>query len=312
MKRTWRRVLTLAVLAFLAFPAAALDAAPEDDFDVSLEMVSPTAVAGEDVRLRVTLHALAGKNFVPAMIDASCFRIEVGDGKILTPRKEGLKTTPVGLGGDFTISRTVNVGDLLDIEGQKKVKAWWEHGNLASDKITFRVFQWPLDRVEALIETELGDMVAEFFPDKAPRTVANFVGLSMEGFYDGLTFHRVVPGFMIQGGCPNGDGTGDPGYSIDAEFNDTAHERGVLSMARGGNDVNSAGCQFFIMHGDAPGLDWQYTAFGQLVSGYETLDEIAGVETTVNPYNARERSKPVTPPKILRITVRLKPGLEKK
>jgi len=282
-----------------------------DDFDVSLDMVSPTAVAGKDVRLRVTLKALSGEDFVPAMLDAACFRIDLGGGEILTPRKEGLKKTPVGLGGDFSISRTVNVGDVLSIEGQKKVKAWWEYGGLASDKISFRVFQWSLDRVEALIETEQGDMVAEFFPDKAPRTVANFIGLSMEGFYDGLTFHRVIPGFMIQGGCPNGDGTGDPGYSLKAEFNDTPHVRGVLSMARSGADINSAGCQFFIMHGEAPALDGQYTAFGRLASGGETLDRIASVETAANPYNARERSSPVTPPKILKITVRLKPGREK-
>jgi cyclophilin family peptidyl-prolyl cis-trans isomerase len=278
-----------------------------EDYEVSLEMISPTAVAGGDVRLRITLQAKSGKDFVPAMLDASCFKIDLGGGKVLSPRKEGLKRTPVDLGGDFSISRAVNVGDLLEIEGHRKVKAWWDYGTLSSDKITFRVFQWPLDAVEAVIETEEGDMVAEFFPDKAPRTVANFVGLSMEGFYDGLTFHRVMPGFMIQGGCPNGDGTGDPGYSIEAEFNDTPHERGVLSMARG-NEPDSAGCQFFVMHGDAPGLDWQYTAFGRLVSGLDTLDRIAAVETAVNPYNAREKSKPLKPPKILKVTVRLKEG----
>jgi peptidyl-prolyl cis-trans isomerase B (cyclophilin B) len=275
-------------------------------------MVSPTAVAGSDVRLHVTLESKGGDDFVPAMVDAACFRIELSDGKILTPRKEGLKKTPVGLGGDFTVSRTVNVGDIVTVEGQKRIKAWWEYGEMASKKITFRTFEWPLDKVEAVIETELGDMVAEFFPDKAPRTVANFIGLSMEGFYDGLTFHRVVPGFMIQGGCPNGDGTGDPGYSLDAEFNDTSHQRGVLSMARGGQDINSAGCQFFIMHGDGPGLDWQYTAFGRLVSGMDTLDKIATVETSVNPYNPREKSSPVTPPKILKISVRLKEGADSK
>ena len=309
--RTISLLFLLFTLATTQLAAAEPPGAAEgsEDFEASLEMVSPTAVAGKDVRLRISLRAKSGKDFVPAMLDASCFKIDLGGGKVFTPPKEGLKKTPVDLGGDFSVSRAVNVGDLLEIEGHKRVKAWWDYGALASEKISFRVFQWPLDTVEAVIETEEGDMVVEFYPDKAPRTVANFIGLSMEGFYDGLAFHRVIPGFMIQGGCPNGDGTGDPGYSIKAEFNDIPHERGVLSMARG-NDPDSAGCQFFVMHGEAPGLDGKYTAFGRLVSGLETLDRIASVETAANPYNAREKSRPVRPPKINKVTVRLKKGLQ--
>lgn len=124
----------------------------------------------------------------------------------------------------------------------------------------------------------------ELYPDKAPITVANFEKLVKEGFYDGLTFHRVISGFMIQGGCPKGDGTGGPEEKIKGEFaangvpNDIKHVRGVISMARSKNP-DSAGSQFFIMHKDAPHLDGQYAAFGKVVEGIETVDEIAAVKT---------------------------------
>ncbi len=124
----------------------------------------------------------------------------------------------------------------------------------------------------------------ELYPEIAPKTVANFEKLVKEGFYNGLTFHRVIPGFMIQGGCPLGTGTGGPGYQIQGEFaangvkNDLKHVRGVISMARA-MDPNSAGSQFFIMHMDAPHLDGQYAAFGKVIEGMDVVDEIAAVET---------------------------------
>ena len=127
-------------------------------------------------------------------------------------------------------------------------------------------------------------MEAELYPEVAPKTVENFVKLINEKFYDGLIFHRVISGFMIQGGCPNGTGMGGPGYTIDGEFtsngfkNDLKHERGILSMARA-MDPNSAGSQFFIMHQDSPHLDGQYESFGKLTDGFDTLDEIAGTKT---------------------------------
>lgn len=136
-----------------------------------------------------------------------------------------------------------------------------------------------------VIEMENGKTIKlELYPDKAPITVANFEKLVREGFYDGLTFHRVISGFMIQGGCPNGDGTGGPEEKIKGEFaangvpNDIKHVRGVISMARSKNP-DSAGSQFFIMHKDAPHLDGQYAAFGKVVEGIETVDEIAAVKT---------------------------------
>ena len=132
------------------------------------------------------------------------------------------------------------------------------------------------------IEMESGAvMTGELYPELAPNTVNNFIELANSGFYDGLIFHRVIPGFMIQGGCPQGTGTGGPGYSIKGEFaangfkNDLKHERGVLSMARA-MDPNSAGSQFFIMVANAPHLDGQYAAFGKITEGMEVADAIVG------------------------------------
>ncbi len=139
----------------------------------------------------------------------------------------------------------------------------------------------------ALIKTSEGEMVAEFWPEVAPKTVENFKKLASSGFYDGTAFHRVIKGFMIQGGDPltkdeskqSRWGTGDPGYKVPAEFNKKSHERGVLSMARS-QDPNSAGSQFFICHGTPKFLDGQYTAFGKLIKGDDVLEKIAATPTT--------------------------------
>ena len=145
----------------------------------------------------------------------------------------------------------------------------------------------------AVISTDHGDIKIEFWPEVAPKTVENFKKLATEGFYDGTAFHRVIKGFMIQGGCPNTKagakgipGTGDPGYKVKAEFNDRSHTRGVISMARS-QHPDSAGCQFFICHGNAAFLDRQYTAFGKLVAGDEVLEKIATCATS-----GPERSTP--------------------
>lgn len=149
----------------------------------------------------------------------------------------------------------------------------------------------------AVINTTAGTMVVEFWPDVAPNTVANFKKLAGKGFYDGTCFHRIIKGFMVQGGDPltkdaskeNAWGTGGPGYSIKAEFNNKSHQRGVLSMARS-SDPDSAGSQFFICDGDASFLDHQYTAFGHLIKGEDVLEKIAG--TPVGPGGMGENSKP--------------------
>ncbi len=161
----------------------------------------------------------------------------------------------------------------------------------------------PLPNVTITMES--GEEIhLELYPAIAPHTVANFVSLAQEGFYDGLIFHRVIAGFMIQGGDPNGNGTGGPGYNIKGEFaangvqNDIKHERGVLSMARRGDGYNTAGSQFFIMHGDHASLDGLYAAFGRVTdeASMEVVDKIATTKTDAN-------DKPLTEWRIKTITV---------
>ncbi|MBQ8212524.1 MAG: peptidylprolyl isomerase [Clostridia bacterium] len=146
-----------------------------------------------------------------------------------------------------------------------------------------------------------GDVVVRLFPEVAPNTVANFKELVSDGFYDGLTFHRVYNGFMIQGGDPEGDGTGDSGRTIKGEFtangftNNLRHVRGVLSMARGGYSNDSASCQFFIMHEDTASLDGQYASFGYVVYGMDTVDGIAATKVEKSSPTATETTSPVNP-----------------
>ena len=147
-----------------------------------------------------------------------------------------------------------------------------------------------------------GIIEGELYPEKAPQSVANFIDLAEHNYYDGLIFHRVIPGFMIQGGCPDGTGMGGPGYCIKGEFmfngvakNDIKHKRGILSMARS-QSPNSAGSQFFIMHQDAKHLDGQYAAFGKVTSGMEVVDAIASTRTGM-------QDRPITEQKIASITV---------
>ncbi|MCM1007068.1 MAG: peptidylprolyl isomerase [Ruminococcus flavefaciens] len=153
-----------------------------------------------------------------------------------------------------------------------------------------------------VIEMENGKKIKiELYPDIAPISCENFEKLVKSGFYDGLTFHRVIPGFMVQGGCPKGNGTGGPGWNIKGEFssngvkNDLKHTRGVLSMARS-MMPDSAGSQFFIMHEDAPHLDGQYAAFGKVIEGIEVVDEIAETATDYN-------DKPLEPQIMKKVTI---------
>ena len=151
----------------------------------------------------------------------------------------------------------------------------------------------------AVIKTTHGEIVLAFWPEVAPKTVENFKTLARKGFYDGTAFHRIVKGFMVQGGDPltkdpkqeSRWGTGDPGYKIKAEFSDKPHVRGVISMARS-SDPHSAGCQFFICLGDARFLDRQYTAFGQLIKGDDVLAKLGDTPTTRG--SGGENSRPVT------------------
>jgi len=155
----------------------------------------------------------------------------------------------------------------------------------------------PSSPENAVIKTSYGEMTVAFWPDVAPKTVENFKKLAADGFYDGTAFHRIIKGFMIQGGCPNTKagakgmpGTGGPGHNLKAEFNEKPHVRGVLSMARAAHP-DSAGSQFFICHGDARFLDRQYTAFGQVIGGDDVLEKIASVPTKAG--GGGEKSTPI-------------------
>ena len=167
------------------------------------------------------------------------------------------------------LALTVMAVTVCSARAQEEKKKYDKPGDMKID---------PKKTYTATIDTSEGKIVAKLFPDKAPETVNSFVFLAKEHFYDGTPFHRVIKGFMIQGGDPTGTGTGGPGYHLKAEFNDTKHERGVLSMARAA-DPDSAGSQFFIMHGDAPHLDNKYTAFGKVIEGMDVVDKIADTPT---------------------------------
>ena len=160
-----------------------------------------------------------------------------------------------------------------------------------------------LDDEQAVLDTSMGKIVLGFFPNAAPNHVANFKKLAKSGFYDGVTFHRVIPGFMIQGGDPNSkdsdptnDGTGNAGAFLKAEFTSISHKRGILSMARRGDSVDSASCQFFIMHRDRSELDNQYSVFGRVLEGMDVVDKIAATKTDGN-------DRPVTPVVIKKVTI---------
>jgi peptidyl-prolyl cis-trans isomerase B (cyclophilin B) len=163
------------------------------------------------------------------------------------------------------------------------------------------------DNENAVIKTSLGEMTLAFWPDSAPNTVENFKGLVRDGFYNGTAFHRIIKGFMVQGGCPNTKpgasgtpGTGGPGWQMKAEFNAKSHVRGVLSMARS-SGPNSAGSQFFICHGAAKFLDGQYTAFGELVGGDDVLEKIANIPTKSG--GGDEKSTPIERIEVQSITI---------
>ncbi len=158
----------------------------------------------------------------------------------------------------------------------------------------------------AVLQTNLGRIVLRFFDDKAPNHVQNFKKLVREGFYDGTKFHRVIPGFMIQGGDPNSrnedrgtHGMGGPGYKIKQEFNDTRHDRGILSAARS-SDPNSAGSQFFLMVARAPHLDRQYTAYGEVIEGLDVMDKIVSL-----PKDGKDNPNPANPAIIEKASIEL-------
>lgn len=144
------------------------------------------------------------------------------------------------------------------------------------------------ERPIVVLDTDSGSIVMEFYPDAAPITCDSILSLVNQGFYNGLTFHRIVPGFVIQGGDPKGNGTGNAGFKIPAEHSDRKHIRGTVSMARSSFDVNSSSCQFFICLAPQPGLDGDYNLFGQVISGMDVVDKLATIPTG-------QRNRPLEP-----------------
>ena len=212
-------------------------------------------------------------------------------GSSYKPRQPEAITLEAGKAIITTVKIPALVSGKMRIEG----KLW---DQVLLEEVTVKV-KSSKKRLGLEIETSAGKMEAVLYPHEAPNTVANMVRLARDGYFDGLTFHRICKGFMIQGGCPDGTGAGDPGFNLPAEFNAVKHERGILSMARSQHE-DSAGSQFFVMDGQAPHLDNKYTVWGKLEDGYDTLQKLANTPVRMQ---GQEMSAPLETPAIKKISV---------
>jgi peptidyl-prolyl cis-trans isomerase B (cyclophilin B) len=289
--------------------AAALAAAlPAQDYDLRLDPRDRVVAGNSDLKLTLTVDVRKDTEVPAVLLSGLALETKIGGnpGPLLADDQPGR----VKLTAGTKVLRLLTVpsarlslpasSDLLDVtlswQGMASATAVVK---IAPDAGNFTLDQLDLTKTKVLLLTNHGQMVVRFFPDKAPGHVQNFVKLAKEHFYDGTKFHRIIQGFMIQGGCPNTKegasgqpGTGNSGTFLKAEFNDTKHDRGILSMARSASP-DSASTQFFVLHGRAPHLDNQYSAFGILESGFDTLDKIAGVRVRMNEMG--EPSVPVEP-----------------
>ncbi|MEZ5963866.1 MAG: peptidylprolyl isomerase [Planctomycetota bacterium] len=293
---------------FLAALLASATLAAQSGYEVRLTPKSRVVPAGSDLQLTLTIDVKQEASVPLTLLSGLRLSTQVGD-KAGPAIDEGTQGSIELKAGTF-VRRDLVVpaarlplpesSDLVDVTvAWRDVAGATALVRVAPDSASIPLDDLDFTKTKVLLLTNYGQMVVRFFPDRAPETVKNFVKLAKEHFYDGTRFHRVIKGFMIQGGCPNTKegakgmpGTGSPGYTIKAEFNKTKHVRGVLSMARSGHP-DSAGCQFFIVHGNAPHLDEQYTAFAELDSGLDTLDKIADVEVKLS--SSGEPSVPVEP-----------------
>ncbi len=291
------------------FVAAAFAAAVScQDYELRLEPKDRVVSAGADVKLTLTIDVKKDAAVPTVLLSGMTLETKIGD-------KAGPRIDD-GASGSVNLTAGTKVQRLLTVPGSRlalpvsaeliDVTLTWKDTpsatamlKVAPDTSSIALEDLDLGKTKVLLITNYGQMAVRFFPDKAPGHVKNFIKLAKEHFYDGTKFHRVIKGFMLQGGCPNTKdgakgmpGAGDPGYTVKAEFNDTRHERGILSMARSGHP-DSAGSQFFVLHGTAPHLDNQYSAFGILESGFDTLDKIA--DARVRMTESGEPSAPVEP-----------------
>lgn len=294
-------------LLFPAF-AALLPAQEVPGLRVSLSTPRSLAAAGSQIDLVLLLQVEADTEVPADLLSGVRLMVTVDD-------QPGPKITEPGKGGPVALLAGTRIERKLSFPAARLAP------NVAADAVTPIAIAWEglagancalkiapdaskvdlaaldLAKTKVVLVTNYGEMTLSFRPDKAPKTVENFLKLCKQGFYDGTKFHRVIRNFMIQGGDPNSKddskpeswGLGNPGYTVAAEFSDLSHVRGTLSMARG-SDPDSAGSQFFIVHKDSPQLDKQYTAFGNLEKGADVLDAIANVRC-----GGPQNSTPVQP-----------------
>jgi len=267
---------------------------------LALPAAAGTVAGGPEVEWTAPAMYVSGR---PYLVDVRISAPEDGTviaGWLLTPSAFTVGGTPVGRREDtgtlrmpkgFTLEGQIDLAQFITAD--TKFELGYASEILGEDSVTVDVLQVApqgldymsmeaseLGKYRVLLETNRGNILLKFWPEIAPNHVRNFLDLSASGFYDGTTFHRVIPNFMIQGGDPTGSGSGDGPRKLKAEFNpDVHHVPGVLSMARS-PDPNSASCQFFIMHGTSPNLDGQYSAFGELVLGSDVVDQIARTPTS--------------------------------
>ncbi|MEM7205560.1 MAG: peptidylprolyl isomerase [Planctomycetota bacterium] len=289
---------TLTLCGLFAAAVSAQDAVPGVAMlEASLTPVQKIVAAGESARLTLRVKVVGDAEIDATLLQGMNLQVAVGDAKPASFGKGGSGKVAVAEG--TVIERVLEVpieAGSVPVGEMVPVVVEWPGLTGASTSLQVVPEQTGIDlakldmaKTKVMLITNYGTMTLSFLPDKAPGHVENFVKLSKQGFYDGTRFHRIIRGFMIQGGCPNTKegatgtpGTGDPGYKIDAEFNDIRHVRGIVSMARS-NDPNSAGCQFFVCHGTASSLNGSYTAFGKVDEGLEVLDKIANVAVTGSP-----------------------------
>ncbi len=311
MKQVLTTVLTTALLLCCSV-LSAQDKQISDQFlgkvELSLAPAQPLVLSGQDVVLQLTIQVHQDAEVAAVLLSGYHFQISL-DG-VKGPKVQQKVRGKVKLAAGTTVQRDISlpfdqVMPLPPTSMSRLSFQWPDQAGLvatvevAPDYSDVAMETLDLAQSRVLLVTNFGNMLVKFHPDKAPKTVENFIKLSRDGFYNGSQFHRVIRDFMIQGGCPNTregatgrPGTGDPGYKIAAEFNDMRHVKGMLSMARSA-DPNSAGCQFFVMLGPAPHLDNSYTGFAELVNGQDTLDRIAAVP--VAPNSGGENSVPQQP-----------------
>jgi cyclophilin family peptidyl-prolyl cis-trans isomerase len=262
------------MIAAVLVVAGASTAAAREGLDVSLVARRSSVRAGDPVTLRFswsnpgTLPVTFGRRSDPWRQ----LEITGEDGKVVRPPEAipaGGEPLTLQPGEFFGIELDAREAFAFATEEGGSFTVSWVEGNTRSEPVGITI--WP--DVVARIETNMGPIVFEFRPDVAPATVRNFIKLAKRGFYDNLIFHRIIKGFMMQGGDPEGTGMGGPGYSIRAEFSDLKHVRGTVAMARS-ESPDSAGSQFYICFREAPFLDGRYTIFGQVTDGWETLDRV--------------------------------------